>query len=590
MTPGTKVLHSELGEGVVVSLETSGFVRVFFRSAGERTVPPQSLRTASGWLEQVVRGLRPANAETAELLSLAVEAVELPLMESAATLTSAKVDLLPHQVVLVHRIASASPRRFLIADEVGLGKTIETALILRELASRGEMERALMVVPAGLVSNWQRELNEVFNLDFEVFGSEGDVTDRKSNAFEKHHRLIISIDTLKRPRRVEKLLAAPKWDLVVFDEAHHLSAYRSGKKVKRTENFDLAEELRAHCRDLLLLSATPHQGDHFRFWMLLRLLQPELFEDEREMVENRHRLNAVVIRRSKADACASDGGPLFARRMVHTEGFDLSPAEKVFYDSLNIYLRDGYDLAKKQGSKGRALGFVMTIFQKIAASSFAAVRATLRRRLLMLTVQDALERDAELDVLRRDQLLAEAAEMLIDIHALPRDRVGYSQAEVLLAEAKHKLIQKQAKSERYIESAESYSDSEIASADAAESAETLVQHALPEERSRIRQLLESFPPDRETKAHALIEALRIIWSVTPKEKIVVFATYLASVDSLREAIDREHPGKGVEVLKGGDHSAKLTAQKRFKSPPYRRAGNATCTTCGVPSEPMTTTS
>ena len=134
-------------------------------------------------------------------------------MESASALTSAKIDLLPHQVVLTHRIATASPRRFLIADEVGLGKTIETALILRELASRGELKRALMVVPAGLVNNWHRELNEVFNLDFEVFGSEGDVTDRKSNAFAKHDRLIASIDTLKRPARIKRLLEAPRWDL-----------------------------------------------------------------------------------------------------------------------------------------------------------------------------------------------------------------------------------------------------------------------------------------------------------------------------------------------------------------------------------------
>ena len=135
-------------------------------------------------------------------------------------------------MVLTHRIATASPRRFLIADEVGLGKTIETALILRELASRGELSRALMVVPAGLVNNWHRELNEVFNLDFEVFGSEGDITDRKTNAFAKHDRLIASIDTLKRPARIKRLLEAPRWDLVVFDEAHHLTAYRTGGKVQ----------------------------------------------------------------------------------------------------------------------------------------------------------------------------------------------------------------------------------------------------------------------------------------------------------------------------------------------------------------------
>ena len=99
-------------------------------------------------------------------------------MESSAELTAAKIDLLPHQIVLVHRIANADPRRFLIADEVGLGKTIETALILRELASRGEMKRAMMIVPVGLVDNWRHELNDVFHLDFEVFGIEGDVSDR----------------------------------------------------------------------------------------------------------------------------------------------------------------------------------------------------------------------------------------------------------------------------------------------------------------------------------------------------------------------------------------------------------------------------
>ncbi|MGR5997093.1 SNF2-related protein [Bacillus cereus] len=129
----------------------------------------------------------------------------MPLIESAASLTSARIDLLPHQVVLTHRIASGSPRRFLIADEVGLGKTIETALILRELASRGELKRALMIVPAGLVNNWHHELNEVFNLNFEVFGAEGDVTDRRSNAFAKHDRLIASIDTLKRKSRMKKI-------------------------------------------------------------------------------------------------------------------------------------------------------------------------------------------------------------------------------------------------------------------------------------------------------------------------------------------------------------------------------------------------
>lgn len=98
--------------------------------------------------------------------------------------------------------------------------------------------------------------------------------------------------------------------------------------------------------------------------MLIRLLNPELFESDQDMVQNRHRLNAVVIRRTKADACAQDGSPLFVRRMVHTQSFPLSEQEAYFYAALLEYLRDGYNLAAMQGNKGRALGFVIDHFPK----------------------------------------------------------------------------------------------------------------------------------------------------------------------------------------------------------------------------------
>ena len=190
LSPGQRIKHPEYGEGVVVASERNGFLCAFF-GVGERQVSVGNLRCALTRTERVLAGVE-GSAERLRKAWLALEARTLPLLESAAALTSARIDLLPHQVVLTHRIATAAPRRFLVADEVGLGKTIETALVLRELAGRGELRRALMVVPAGLVNNWHRELNEVFNLDFEVFGSEGDVTDRKTNAFAKHHRLIAS--------------------------------------------------------------------------------------------------------------------------------------------------------------------------------------------------------------------------------------------------------------------------------------------------------------------------------------------------------------------------------------------------------------
>lgn len=212
----------------------------------------------------------------------------------------------------------------------------------------------------------------------------------RGSAFARHERLIASVDTLKRLARIERLKEAPPWDLVVFDEAHHLSAYRSGNKIRKTENYRLAEGLRDHSRDLLLLSATPQHGDHFRFRMLIQFVNPTLFNGPEEMVDSRHRLNVVVHRRTKADACTPDGSPLFARRWVHTESFTMSDGERAFYSRLREYLIDGFDLARQQGNKGRALGFVMTIFQKIAASSFAAVRRTLLRRQINLTIHEAI--------------------------------------------------------------------------------------------------------------------------------------------------------------------------------------------------------
>ena len=558
--PGERITHHEYGQGVVLDPARDGYLRAFF-GVGERRVPAASLRRELTRTERILRAV-DGSTERARKAWLAYEAHALPVMESASALTSAKIDLLPHQVVLTHRVATASPRRYLIADEVGLGKTIETALILRELASRGELTRALMVVPAGLVNNWHRELNEVFNLEFEVFGSEGDITDRKTNAFAKHDRLIASIDTLKRPARIKRLLDAPRWDLVVFDEAHHLTAYRTGGKVRKTENYKLAEALKDHSRDLLLLSATPHQGNHFQFWMLAQLLNPTLFRSPEDMLENRHRLNTVMFRRTKADACQPDGAPLFARRWVHTESFVMVQAERLFYDRLREYLEDGFDLARRQGNQGRALGFLMAIFQKIAASSFAAVRRTLKRRLLMLTLHEAFLRDQELDIEGRERLTEEARELIHQEFNLSRDSVGRSEVDRVLADLKYRLVKKL--DEEALEMASDPYASEYSSSHAEEAASAAVDLHLPEERLRIGDLLGVFPAARETKMQKLLDGLGTLWRQDSNEKIVIFATYLGTVDMIAREIEQTFPGQGVAVLRGGDHGAKVAAERRFR--------------------------
>ena len=576
LKPGIRVRHAELGEGVVIAAPTDGFVKVFF-PIGERQVPVASLTSALGRSEVVVANTK-GDAKRTLRAWLCYQAHALPLMDNVSALTSAKIDLLPHQVVLTHRVATASPRRFLIADEVGLGKTIEAALILRELVSRGELKRALMVVPAGLVNNWHRELNEVFHLNFEVFGSEGDVTDRKSNAFEKHNLLIASIDTLKLRARVARLKSAPPWDLVVFDEAHHLTAYRQNGKLVKTQNFRLAEMLKEHTRDLILLSATPHQGDHFRFWMLVQMLNPTLFNSSHEMVEHRHRLNTVVFRRTKADACKPDGSTLFARRQVYTEAFTMTESEKGFYEALVAYLQDGFALAKRQGKRGQGLAFVMTIFQKIAASSFAAVQRTLRRRLIALTIQESLMHDQQLDIEQRNSALDEARTLIRELHGIADGRLENAEVDRLLADYRYKILKLQREEEDALSAGADEFGSEKAAADAEDAAISSVAVALPEERRRIKDLLSTYPGQRETKVEKLIGALGVLWRENPKERMVIFATYLGSVEMLGVEIEKQYPGQGVTVLKGGDHGAKTAAEKRFKTPDGPRV--LICTAAG----------
>jgi superfamily II DNA or RNA helicase len=416
----------------------------------------------------------------------------------------------------------------------------------------------------------------VFNLDFEIFGSEGDITDRKTNAFAKHDRVIASIDTLKRPTRIKRLLEAPMWDLVVFDEAHHLTAHRNGGKIRKTENYKLAEALKGHTRDLLLLSATPHQGSHFQFWMLVQLLNPTLFGSPEEMVANRHRLNTVMFRRTKADACQPDGSALFARRGVHTESFVMNAQERLFYEKLREYLEDGFDLARRSGGQGRALGFLMVVFQKIAASSFAAVRRTLKRRLLMLTLHEAHLRDRDLDIEGRERLTDEARELIHAEFGFSRDAIGRSEVDRVLADLKYRLVKKLDQ-----EALELVSDpyaSEYSAAHAEEAASAVVDLHLPEERLRIGDLLKVFPQQRETKMQKLLDGLGTLWRRNSNEKIVVFATYLGTVELIAREVEQTYPGQGVVVLRGGDHGAKLAAERRFRQADGARV--LVCTAAG----------
>jgi hypothetical protein len=244
----------------------------------------------------------------------------------------------------------------------------------------------------------------------------------------------------------------------------------------------------------------------------------------------------------------------------------MSAAEKTFYEALVVYLQDGFALAKRQGKQGQGLAFVMTIFQKIAASSFAAVQRTLRRRLIALTIQEALIHDQKLDIDARNAALDEARTQIRELHDLAEGRLEDAEVDKLLADYRYKILRLQRDEEEALGAGADELASETGAAAAEDAAISSALVALPEERRRIKELLAKYPPQRETKVEKLIGALGVLWRQNPKERIVVFATYLGSVEMLGAEIEKQYPGQGVTVLKGGDHGAKTAAEKRFKAP------------------------
>ena len=394
LNAGSKVRctsHPEWGLGEVISAQTVGSrtqYRALFQTDGQlavRVLFTDDLAPATGPWEDALAG----RWGRLELFELRQWAFLLPELNSGGEISNARTELLPHQILLTHRIANADRRRYLIADEVGLGKTIETGMVLRELMSRGEANRVLIVTPAGLTLNWLDELEDKFGLSPTVLGEDFD--DARSDAWDRNPFAIASIDRLKRKERLRRLMQATNWDLVVIDEAHHLSKYRTGKKVRSTQNYRLAEVLRQKTRDMLLLSATPHQGDEHQFYFLLSLLDDQLFGSAEEVGTRRDKLDQIMIRRTKREVTDPEGRPIFAKRIVHTEGFTLSAAERRFYEALNDYLVEGYNIAESDpgDAEKRAVGFVMTTFQKLASSSPRAIRAALLKHLLRLLIRKA---------------------------------------------------------------------------------------------------------------------------------------------------------------------------------------------------------
>nr|WP_274389672.1 DUF3883 domain-containing protein [Azospirillum doebereinerae] len=298
---------------------------------------------------------------------------------------SARIEPLPHQLSAVYgELLPRQPLRFLLADDPGAGKTVMAGLLIKELSIRGDLERCLVVAPGSLVEQWQDELAEKFDLAFSVLTREGIDGAVGGNPFAEHDRLILRLDMASRSPNLQALIeAAPEWDLVIVDEAHRMAASYFGGEVKYTRRHQFGRLLGRRCRNLLLMSATPHNGKEEDFQLFLGLLDEDRFEGRFREEARRADVSDLLRRMTKEELVRFDGTPLFPERRAYTVQYGLSDKEAALYEAVTTYVRtemNRADALGEDGARRQSVGFALQVLQRRLASSPAAIHESLRRR------------------------------------------------------------------------------------------------------------------------------------------------------------------------------------------------------------------
>lgn len=304
---------------------------------------------------------------------------------------------LPHQIYALNRVLSDSRIRYLLADEVGLGKTIEAGLIIKELKARGFIKRILIISPKGLINQWHDEMKNKFDENFNILlPQDFDAIKRlygDGNVWRRFDQVITSIDSVKplekrqrwteediekyNKERIEDLANAG-WDIIIVDEAHRIAGSTSD-----VARYKLGKVLADASPYLLLLTATPHQGKTDSFLRLVRLLDKNAFPDENAIV--REQVAPYIVRTEKREALDSEGNPLFKNRITKIKNISWSARhslQKELYEKVTEYVSKGYNLARRE--KKNYIGFLMVLMQRLVTSSTHAIKENLERRIEIL--------------------------------------------------------------------------------------------------------------------------------------------------------------------------------------------------------------
>ena len=396
------VRHPRFGPGQVM-VDQGDSVVVRFEHGIEECLAAD-LESVEGLAERMAAGRPdPALHVVTRILGECIRSVN----DAWGVFSRSRIALLPHQLWVCKRVLESWPTRWLVADDVGLGKTIEAGLILTPLLSSGRVRRLLVLAPASLVEQWQVRLREMFDIRISIYVPAADT--ETSDFWNTQDRIIASAHTLRLDQgdRWERLFDAKPWDLVLIDEAHHMNVDEQGH---RTLSYQLVERLqeRGKIQSLVLFTGTPHRGKDTGFLSLLKLLRPEDFDPEQPLEEQVEKLRTVMIRNNKQSVTDMSGEPLFTPVRSRRETYAYSPQEARFYEQLTQFIVTGKAYAASLGFQDRRVVILILItMQKLASSSVAAVRRALARRLARLRQAQAKLEESREDLTRLQELRAE---------------------------------------------------------------------------------------------------------------------------------------------------------------------------------------
>lgn len=399
LAPDCPVRHPRHGDGRVVH-DLGDTIIVRFGAVLEQ-VERSELQVVRSLVDALSEGkLDDPLAVLARAQALLIQSIN----DQWGVFSRSRVQLLPHQLWVCRQVTQRWPARWLVADDVGLGKTIEAGLILTPLIAGGRIKRLLILAPARLVPQWRARLKSMFNIRLSEYTREQDRG--KISFWDTASQVVASFHTLRQPAARDRLLAAEPWDMVMVDEAHH---FQSQERLS-TQTYDLLRDLqdRGRMESLVLFTGTPHRGKDFGFLALMQLIRPDLFDPRKPVGDQLPHLKEAMIRNNKSLVTDLEGKRLFQAVSTQTIDYDYTPAEAAFYATMSAFILDGRAYALSlTGREQSARMLLLIALQKLAASSIAAIRSALERRRAMLA--EAVQR-ATADSLEEAETLDEAAE------------------------------------------------------------------------------------------------------------------------------------------------------------------------------------